>query len=194
MSSHNSNDEGEPERQHSSSASEHERDDAFIDRMKAMADLAGGQNALARLAGISQSGISRYLKGGEPARPILLALSRAAGVRIEWLMTGQEPMRPGEMAETRAPAPESRPPAPAPALDHALFGLLNEALTRLYQEENARVGPRGWGALLAEKYEEIVSSTDDPEERKAMINLIITQQRKAIRTPPTQANPDKRRA
>lgn len=65
-------------------------DHAFIDRMQILAKNAGSVNALAKQAGISQSGIRRYFEGGEPARPQLIALAKASGVSISWLITGEE--------------------------------------------------------------------------------------------------------
>ncbi len=66
-----------------------EMDQAFIDRMRVCADLAGSVNALARKAELSQSGIRRYFVGGDPTRRVLIALAKAAGVNFLWLATGE---------------------------------------------------------------------------------------------------------
>jgi hypothetical protein len=68
---------------------EGEMDQAFIDRMRVCADLAGSVNALARKAELSQSGIRRYFVGGDPTRRVLIALAKAAGVNFLWLATGE---------------------------------------------------------------------------------------------------------
>ena len=65
-----------------------EIDQAFIERMRVCADLAGSVNALARKAELSQSGIRRYFVGGDPTRRVLIALAKAAGVNFLWLATG----------------------------------------------------------------------------------------------------------
>lgn len=65
----------------------------FRERMHALAELAGSVNHLARLAGISQTGLRHYFLSGEPSRPHLIKLAEAAGVNIEWLVTGRGPMR-----------------------------------------------------------------------------------------------------
>lgn len=69
-------------------------DPGFIERMKSLAEKIGSVNALARAAGLSQSGIRRYFDGGEPSRPQLIAIARAGGVSISWLVSGEEDERP----------------------------------------------------------------------------------------------------
>ena len=70
------------------SSSSIELENNFIARMELCADKIGSVSALAKKAGISQSGIRRYFSGGEPTRPHLVALAAAANVRLEWLATG----------------------------------------------------------------------------------------------------------
>ena len=77
-------------------------DQAFIERLKKCVEIVGSENALAKLAGISQSGIRRYFSGGEPTRTKLNAIAQAAGVSVEWLATGQGPMRPEEATLKRS--------------------------------------------------------------------------------------------
>lgn len=71
------------------SSSSIELENNFIARMELCADKIGSVSALAKKAGISQSGIRRYFSGGEPTRPHLAALAAAANVRLEWLATGK---------------------------------------------------------------------------------------------------------
>jgi len=73
----------------SSSEGEAESDSAFIERLREMASMAGSVTALARAAGISQGGLQRYLKGGEPTRRVLISLARSCEVNLLWLMTGE---------------------------------------------------------------------------------------------------------
>jgi len=65
------------------------KDGAFIGRLRELASKVGSANALAKAAGISQSGIQRYLNGGEPSRKALVAIATAGGVSIDWLATGR---------------------------------------------------------------------------------------------------------
>lgn len=66
---------------------------SFPDRMFVLAELVGSVNKLARLAGVSQSGIRKYFEDVEPTRLVLIALAEAAGVGVEWLITGEGRMR-----------------------------------------------------------------------------------------------------
>jgi phage repressor protein C with HTH and peptisase S24 domain len=71
-------------------------DEEFIARLNECADIAGSVNALAKQAGISQSGIRRYFSGGEPTRPVLIAIAKAVGVNFLWLSLGIGPKFPGD--------------------------------------------------------------------------------------------------
>ena len=67
-------------------------DQQFISRLEFCASTVGSVAALARKADISQSGIRKYYQGAEPTRPVLLALCKAAGVRLVWLAEGGGPV------------------------------------------------------------------------------------------------------
>ncbi|WP_286552726.1 helix-turn-helix transcriptional regulator [Variovorax sp. J22G40] len=69
-------------------------DEAFIARLGELVSLVGSASALARRAGISHSGLSRYMAGGDPSRRVLTALAQAAEVSLAWLASGVGPMRP----------------------------------------------------------------------------------------------------
>ena len=72
---------------------------SFKERMTLCSQQAKSVSALAKKAGISQSGIRRYFSGGEPTRPHLIALASAAGVSLNWLATGEgNPNNRGEAA------------------------------------------------------------------------------------------------
>lgn len=78
--------------------------DDFVERLKKICSIAGNASALAKKAGISNSGFSRYLNGGEPSRKVLISLAQAAGVNLNWLATGEgameksaEAARPGSL-------------------------------------------------------------------------------------------------
>ena len=83
----------------SGSGVEPESDIAFIDRLREIASIAGSVSALAKAAGISQGGLQRYLKGGEPTRRVLISLAECSGVTLAWLMTGEG----GKFAQQPAP-------------------------------------------------------------------------------------------
>lgn len=62
--------------------------DEFTLRLKTLVAAEGSVSALAKKAGISHSGLLRYLAGGDPSRKVLVALSQAANVDLTWLATG----------------------------------------------------------------------------------------------------------
>lgn len=74
---------------------EPESDKGFVERLRRLASIAGSASALAKAAGISQGGMQRYMKGGEPTRKVLISLSESTGVSLEWLMTGSGPEKVG---------------------------------------------------------------------------------------------------
>jgi phage repressor protein C with HTH and peptisase S24 domain len=80
-------------------------DPAFVVRLRELVAMVGTASALAKKAGISQSGLHRYLSGGEPTRKVLIALAEAGEVNLDWLMTGKGPANsrqaPGSDSLTR---------------------------------------------------------------------------------------------
>lgn len=60
------------------------------------------------------STLNRYLAGREMRLPAAVAIARATGVRLEWLATGEGPMRPDPPAPTAPPAPAAPSAAPPP--------------------------------------------------------------------------------
>lgn len=83
-----------------------QKDDNFISRLRKCAEIVGSANALSRAAGVSQSGLSRYFEGGEPSRPILIAIAKAAGVSLDWLATGEGSMTRQEVTSTPVASPQ----------------------------------------------------------------------------------------
>ena len=65
-------------------------DEGFKDRISALVQEKGGQNAFARLTGLSQSGVARLVKGGEPTLSTLKLIANASGRSLSWVATGAE--------------------------------------------------------------------------------------------------------
>jgi hypothetical protein len=63
----------------------------FRRRLRWCIALVGSRYALAKASRISATSLKRYLTGSEPTRPFLIAVAVAAGVKVEWLATGEEP-------------------------------------------------------------------------------------------------------
>src|SRR5450830_1417330 len=85
--------------------------DDFTLRLKAIVARPGSVSALAKKAGISLSGLLRYLGGGDPSRKVLVALSQAAKVYLAWLATGQGEMTSGMPKQSLTQLPLYHGPA-----------------------------------------------------------------------------------
>jgi transcriptional regulator with XRE-family HTH domain len=62
--------------------------EGFRERLLRLVEEAGGQNALARASGLSQSGINRLVQGGDPGLDTLQKLALATGRSVAWLAEG----------------------------------------------------------------------------------------------------------
>ncbi|MCF8064421.1 MAG: helix-turn-helix domain-containing protein [Desulfarculaceae bacterium] len=68
----------------------------FVDRLRVIAEPLGGPYALIKKAGFSPGATHKWLSGNsEPGLYKIVAVAKVAGVRLEWLATGQGPMRDG---------------------------------------------------------------------------------------------------
>jgi len=80
-------------------------DAQFQHRIAAVIRLAGGVSALAAASGLSARAIAKYRNGeSDPSRERLVALARAGGVTVDWLATGDGPMRVGSKERAGAGA------------------------------------------------------------------------------------------
>ena len=61
----------------------------FIERVKELTREVGGLSTLSQISGIPPSTLADFYKGGEPTRPQLIALAKAASKTIAWLITGE---------------------------------------------------------------------------------------------------------
>jgi hypothetical protein len=77
-------------------------------RLRQAVDSAGGTVAIARQLGMPIGTLSRYRRGREMKVSAMIQLAQATGVQLEWLATGEGPMRAGE------PPPAARPAAAQP--------------------------------------------------------------------------------
>ena len=68
-------------------------DPDLADRMKRLKEIAGSAQRLSEMSGLGYTTIQQYLSGtADPSRTSLIALSRATGVRVEWIATGEGPV------------------------------------------------------------------------------------------------------
>ena len=137
----------------------------------------GTQEEVAALVGITSRTMGRYINGRTGiSSENLRKIAEACGVSPDWLLTGKgDPEQPILNGQSDKNVP----------LDDELFGRVVDAIHRLYRDERVGLAPIDLGRLAARKYGEIVSATADPDERGAMIKLIVTQLRAEIRAAQT---------
>lgn len=139
---------------------------ARADRLRLAVREAGGNKAVAKRAQIPGTTLDRYLAGQEMKLSNAAALARAAGVNLEWLATGEGPMKVGE-----APvAPATEPPRAQDVLDLADLVVAYEAALNAFVARGApRPDPRKLLALTLALYDgarAMLQPTDaDVEER-----------------------------
>ena len=69
----------------------------FSERLKdSLFAMGQSQSDLARSIGASATAISTYLKGRLPEAHLLLAIAQSLNIEVQWLLTGEGPMRRGE--------------------------------------------------------------------------------------------------
>lgn len=76
----------------------------FRKRIKVLVEMAGSAEKLAHKSAVSARIIGKYLAGESlPGLEKLIALAEAGGVTVQWLATGEGPMRRGDKAEEEGP-------------------------------------------------------------------------------------------
>jgi len=153
----------------------------------------GGLQGASRIAGVSDEQIARWRDGkSKPNFFGLFALTRQAGYSIEWLATGEGPMRGDEarcqiQTQTQTPAASNAPPNQTAPLDGRLLGLCFEGVRRTYREVNARIDDRAAGELAARLYADVIASTEgdtDPDVARPALRMGLRQLRRELKAPP----------
>lgn len=108
-------------------------------RLREAVRTAGGNRVVADKAGIALSTLGEYLAGGEQKLTNTIALAKACDVSLEWLATGEGPIKPGETAPS-APPP---PPEPGPRFLKAFGTFDAETLSECYEAVVAQLRAKG---------------------------------------------------
>lgn len=157
--------------------------EGFVKRVRTVLE-GKSARAFADLAGIPPTTFNKIVNGtSEPTRPTLVAIARAANVSLDWLLTGEGPMRPD------APASQL-----ASRIDEALYGRLIDALTKVYKECGVRIPPIVLGELAAGMAADLIAAYDTHEGRVAAIDALMQRQRRELRAHPAETGSSKRSA
>lgn len=120
-----------------------------VTRMCMVVDLFDTKSAAAKAARITPEQLSRQLKGlNRPFFDTVLRLCESVGVSLDWLMTGDGPMRAAERAAwaDRLSAPDEREPFSAE--DEALLGNVSEGLDHFMIETGYEPTPAERARML----------------------------------------------
>lgn len=67
--------------------------DGLGQRISDIAESLGGKRNLARQSGVHETQLYKYIRGGSaPSLAVCVAMARAAGVSLDWLIAGQAPL------------------------------------------------------------------------------------------------------
>jgi transcriptional regulator with XRE-family HTH domain len=146
------------------------------------------RDALSVSLGIPKTTLGGYERGVSFPPPEILAKIRSVlGVSIDWLLTGEPPMRVGD-------APGNAAQASRADFDEELLGRVVEGVSAVYREAGGRVGPRDLGRLAARIHTDLVAAYDDPAERLIGLRAALQHLRRELRTPPCSDASGKRSA
>lgn len=124
--------------------------DGFASRMNVVIGLVGNASRLARMADVSESVVRKWRDGkSEPSRLHLVAISRAAGISINWLATGEGPMRPGVVVGAGVENENYRASPVGPGISRDIIQAVVEALEELLAERYASLSPANKAELVA---------------------------------------------
>ena len=154
----------------------------LADRIRLCADSVGGGSELSRRTGIPRRTLENYLTGREPQTSRIAQIAEAAGVSLDWLITGKGDMRI---------SPSSVPITPI-SVDGELLGRINDVIMRTYKEMGVALAAIDLGRLAATHYARIAAASDDADERLVMVKMIRGDVRAAIQS--AAAEPGKGKA
>lgn len=132
---------------------------------------------MAARLGVSLRAYHQYEKGSRlPQAESLEALSRL-GFNVNWLLTGEGAMRPGE--------PPVAPSGGQVALDRELHGRVVDGIARIYKEERIGLPGVDLGRLAADMYADLANAgLGSWDEKMAALRFALEQLRRTLRVAP----------
>ncbi|MGB1111179.1 MAG: helix-turn-helix domain-containing protein [Gammaproteobacteria bacterium] len=136
---------------------------ALGQRLRELADRVGGKKEMARLGGISEVQIYRYINGENvPSIRAIARLAEAADVSLNWLATGE-----GPQDRQTADRPSGSDKLDFELLRHLLVGVLASVeMNSLTAEKRAEI--------VADIYAQVVSKEEQPDARLRLADAILS--------------------
>jgi transcriptional regulator with XRE-family HTH domain len=146
---------------------------SWADRLKDARNFYGmSQEDMAARLEVSYRTYQGYEQGASEPKAAVLERLVSLGFSGQWLLTGQGEMR----GESTAPAPASK------VVDEDLNGLLIEAVAAAYAAAGIKAGPREWGRVAAEIYNDIASVATSRDVWEEAIQIAALQLRRRLQT------------
>jgi transcriptional regulator with XRE-family HTH domain len=124
-----------------------EADDSFAQRLR-LALRGESVHAFAQRCGIGDSTMRKYMQGSLPGLDTAVVIAKGAGVRLEWLATGE-----GPMAEGAAPADSpAETVKAAEGVDEDLLQAVVEGIELWLTRSKVTLGPQDKGRLVVLLY------------------------------------------
>ena len=175
----NSDDFGKPGADHPSSGPE------VGCRIEAAISLFKTRREAAHTLGISTDQLARYIKGeSSPPLSVLIRLSHAKAISLDWLATGAGAMHAGAVVGGSSDADR---------LDEELNARVVDGISRLYKDERVGLSAMDLGRIAAKVYSDLVADFA-PDERLVGLKGILAQMRRQLREPPAPGEAGKRSA
>lgn len=154
-----------------------------MERVKRLSDMVGGRGELAQRSGLSRSVIDKYLNGqSEPSRQRLLTLAEAGGVTVQWLSTGEPPMRPGDLGAEADPLNIIEA-----AIDKHLLSRAIEGVRKVYQRHGITLPAVNEAEIAADIYQRVkILRVADDGERGALLMALDQLDRDLSAAPATK--------
>lgn len=135
---------------------------------------------MAKKVGVSVSTWQRLIADGNPPKGETLLRLADMGFSSDWILTGEGPMHAPGLAEQGQEAFTSSPTGSSNVSDPELLALINDTITRVYEDEGNFISPADMGRVAAKKYAAILNASNQPDERRIMVKLFEAELRQQV--------------
>lgn len=145
--------------------------------------------------GIPSATFSRFWKDGRLLRRSSFRdMADAAGISLDWLLTGAGPIRIGQPQEQISAERSPHGASTAPAAEPELLALVIDAIQRTYKDAGAGLSPRDLGRLSGEMHNEIIGEGIAPGDWRGAVQMAAGRLRKEIAATASDISNRKREA